>query len=62
MVAMQVRCERLSELVMVRVAHDSSGQSPAWFLEEIRAKLKVAYRVHHTAPQHWTSNLVVPVA
>jgi len=47
---------------MVRVAHDSSGQSPAWFLEEIRAKLKVAYRVHHTAPQHWTSNLVVPVA
>ena len=62
MVMMQIRCERLSELVMVRVAHDNSGQSPAWFLEEIRAKLKVAYRVHHTAPQHWTRGPVVPVA
>ncbi len=62
MVTMQIRCERLAELVMVRVAHDNSGQSPAWFLEEIRARLKVANRSHQTASQHWTSALLLPVA
>ena len=49
MVTMQIRCERLSELVMVRVAHDNPGQYSAWFLEEIRARLKVANRIHKTA-------------
>ncbi len=49
MVTMQIRCERLSELVMVRVAHDNSGQSPAWFLEEIRARLEVAKRIQQIA-------------
>ena len=62
MVTMQIRCERLSELVMVRVAHDNTGQSPAWFLEEIRARRKVAYRIYQTASQRWTSDLIVPVA
>jgi len=62
MVTMQIRCERLGELVMVRVAHDNAGQSPAWFLEEIRARLKVSHSVHHTSLQHWTSGLIVPVA
>ena len=39
--ALQIRCEQLSELVMVRVAHDQTGRSPAWFLEEVRARQKV---------------------
>ena len=38
---MQIRCEQLDELVMVRISHDGSGHTPAWFLEEIRARQKV---------------------
>ena len=37
---MQIRCEQLDELEMVRVSHDGSGHTPAWFLEEIRARNK----------------------
>ena len=43
---MQIRCEQLHELVMVRVSHDGSGHTPAWFLEEIRARQKV-YRLQN---------------
>ena len=38
---MQIKCEQLDELVMVRVSHNGSGPTPAWFLDEIRARQKV---------------------
>lgn len=34
---------------MVRVSHDGSGHTPAWFLEEIRARQKVS---HSFSPQN----------
>lgn len=43
---MQIRCEQLDELVMVRVCHDGSGPTPAWFLEEIRARQKVLHSLY----------------
>ncbi|KAL3141352.1 hypothetical protein ABBQ32_004935 [Trebouxia sp. C0010 RCD-2024] len=36
----EIRCEQLDEPVMVRVTHDNSGPSPAWFLEEVRVRQK----------------------
>ena len=44
----QIRCEQLGELVMVRISHDDTGCSPAWFLEEVRARQKV--RRPHNCP------------
>ena len=54
---MQIRCEQLDELVMVRVSHDGSGHAPAWFLEEIRARQKV----QHSPSMSCCSMLHLPV-
>ncbi|DBB10366.1 TPA: hypothetical protein ACH3X3_001925 [Trebouxia sp. C0006] len=54
--AFEIRCERLGELVMVRVAHDNAGQSPAWFLEEIRARLKGTEEWTHFYCGRWLAS------
>ncbi|DBA69854.1 TPA: hypothetical protein ACH3X2_012566 [Trebouxia sp. C0005] len=54
--AFEIRCERLSKLVMVRVAHDNSGQSPAWFLEEIRARPKGTEEWTHFYCGRWLAS------